>query len=188
MKISFVRVLITLVAMISAFNANAQSDYVITVKGDSIPCSISTPLLGKPRYKVDPKGESKKIIPEEIREYYISWKDLRERSVHIDSSARAVFLAIIEKGRIGLYELVNSNYNGTTTTEWYVGKGSDYVVDLKTNSLFLSKSKQKRKDILGEMLKDNKAAYDRYIAEDKFSFKQIQNLVHLYNTGQMLNK
>lgn len=170
-------------------NVKAQ-DYVITVKGDSIPCSISTPLIGRVKYKVDSMGESKKIKPDEIREYYIARKNDRERAVYKDSTSRPWFMTVIEKGRISLYQLITTYYhNGMTTsnTEWYVGKGSDYVSDLKSSSLITFKSKRKRKDIFAEMLKDNQAVYDKYIAEDKFSFKQIQNLVHLYNTGQPLN-
>jgi hypothetical protein len=185
----FVKTLIFIAAVTLTFNAKAQTDYVITVKGDSIPCKITTPLVGRPKYKVDSASDSKKIKPDEIREYYIARKDFRERSVYTDSNSKPIFVTIIEKGRISLYELVTSHYNNgftTTTTEWYAGKGSDYVTDLKTSSLFLFKSKKKRKDIFGEMLSDNKAVYDKYVGEDKFSFKQIRNLVHLYNTGQLL--
>jgi hypothetical protein len=34
------------------------------------------------------------------------------------------------------------------------------------------------------MLKDKPDVYNKYIAEEKFTFKQIGNLVHLYNTGK----
>lgn len=179
----------TLVFTVITVNIKAQ-DYVITVKGDSIPCRISAPLIGKMKYKVDSMGESKKIKPDEIREYYIARKNDRERAVYKDSTGRPWFMTVIEKGRISLYQVITIYYhNGLTTssTEWYVGKGSDYVSDLKTSSLFSLKSKRKRKDIFAEMLKDNKAVYDKYMADDKFSFKQIRNLVHLYNTGQPLD-
>jgi len=171
----------------NAIPSKEQTDYVITVKGDSIPCKITTPLIGKPKYKVDSTSDSKKIKPNEIREYYIAHKDFRERSVYTDSTSKPIFLSVIEKGRINLYELVTTHYNNgftTSTTEWYVSKGSDYVTDLKTSSLFATKSRQKRKDLFGDMVKDNKTVYDKYMADDKFSFKQIRSLVHLYNTGQ----
>jgi len=107
---------------------------------------------------------------------------------------------VIEKGKISLYEMIYTTYTGTTTTysgtmttnttttEWYVSKGSDNVSDIKTSGLFMLKAKQKRKDTFAEMLKDNKNIYDKYLAEDKFSFKQIRNLVHLYNTGKPLGQ
>ena len=34
------------------------------------------------------------------------------------------------------------------------------------------------------MIKDNKEVYDKYLADDKFGFAQIRNLIHLYNTGR----
>ncbi|MDP9048818.1 MAG: hypothetical protein M3N14_11830 [Bacteroidota bacterium] len=186
MKTSLIKTLIV-IGTILTFNANAQNDYVIKIQGDSIPCKITTPLIGGAKYKSDTMRESKRIKPTEIREYYIARKDFRERSVYTDSTSSPRFMTIVEKGKISLYQMIYSNYhNGitTSTTEWYVGKGSDYVSDLKTSSLFAFKSKQKRKDNFEEMLKDNKEVYDKYKADDKFSFKQIRNLVHLYNTGK----
>ena len=187
MKISFTKALIFITAIILTFNANAQSDYVITVKGDSIPCKISIPLIGSNKYKSDAMSGPEKIKPDVIKEYYIARKNFRQRAVFRDNSTKPTYMTVIERGKISLYEMVYSNYyNGmtTTTVTWYVSKGSDNVSDLKTSALFSFKSRQTRKDDFAEMLKDNKVVYDLYISEDKFSFKQIRNLVHLYNTGQ----
>ena len=38
--------------------------------------------------------------------------------------------------------------------------------------------------ILEDLLSDNKAVYDKFIADDKVSLKQIRNIIHLYNTGK----
>jgi hypothetical protein len=184
MKTLFVKIPVIIAAMILTFKANAQTDYVITVKGDSIPCSISTSLAGKEKYKVGAMSDSKRIKPGAIREYYMARKNILERSVYTDRKASPVFMIVIEKGPISLYKTVP--FNRASTTKWYVGKGSDNVSDLKTGSLFLSDSRQRRKDVFGEMLKDNKQVYDKYVAEDKFGFKQIRTLVHLYDTGQLL--
>jgi hypothetical protein len=174
--------------MIIASIANAQTDYVITIKGDSIACKVNIPLVGAPKYKGDAMSKSEKIKPDEIKEYFIARKNLLKRSVFVDSTSDAQFLTVIEKGKISLFELMTSVYNGmstTTTTTWYAGKGSDHVSALKTSSLFLNKGRQQRKDDFAEMLADNKDVYNKYKAEDKFSFKQIRNLVHLYNTGKL---
>jgi len=190
MRITFTKILFAFIAVVSTLAAKAQTDYVITLKGDSIPCSITIPLIGKLKYKVDSAGESKKIKPGEIREYYIARKNLTGRSVYKTGSNNPMFMPLIEKGKINLYEMVYTTYTGTTvvtTTSWYVSKGKDTVSDLKTSSFWMSKSRQKRKDIFGDMLKDDKELYDKYMGDDKFSFKQIRNLVHLYNTGQPLS-
>jgi len=39
-------------------------------------------------------------------------------------------------------------------------------------------------DVLGELLMDNKDVYDKFITDDKFTPKQIRNIIHLYNTGK----
>ncbi len=180
------------IATILTIRANAQqyTDYVITVKGDSIPCNISTPLIGNIKYEGGGMTKPEKIKPDAIKEYYIASKKSLSRSVFKEGTSKPMFMTVVEKGKISLYEMINTNYmyggGSTTTVTWYVGKGSDYVTDFKSSGLFFAKSRKQRKDNFGEMLKDNQAVYDKYKTEDKFSFKQIQNLVHLYNTGQPL--
>lgn len=66
-------------------------------------------------------------------------------------------------------------------------KGDDIVQEIKTSDWFvLGKSKKARKDVLAGMLYDNKEVYNKFVADDSFSFDQIRNLVHLYNTGQSI--
>ena len=38
------------------------------------------------------------------------------------------------------------------------------------------------------MIKDKPNVYEKYMAENKFNFNFIQNLVHLYNTGKLLSE
>ena len=190
MKTSLIKTFIFVVSILSAISLKAQ-DYVITVKGDSIPCKVNKPLLGAYKYKTSAMNESVKIKPEEIKEYYFSKRKELYRSVFRDSTSYPVFMTVVEKGPISLYQFIYTNYNGTTTTStavWYVGKNSDIVLELKTTGLFLSEGKQSRKDALANMLADKKDIYDKYKAEDKFSFAQIRNIVHLYNTGKPWEK
>lgn len=183
MKNLITRVLIVATISTAAFKANAQKDYIITVKGDTIPCTISTSLSGKERYKIN--GEATRIKPGAIREYYIAHKSLRERSVYPDGNTLPVFMIVVEEGPITLYKTVP--YNNKSATEWYIGKGSDRVDGLKTSGLYLARSREQRKDILATMLKDNPGVYEKYRGDDKFTFKQIRNLVHLYNTGRPMS-
>ena len=185
MKIIF-KVVFFISAIVVSNSAIAQNDYVITVKGDSVSCKVSIPVFGGVKYKSGTMNTSEKIKPDEIKEYYIARKTTLWRSVFIDSASEPVFMTVVEKGKINLFELVTSIYNGRTTTStvtWYVSKGSDYVSDLKTSSLFSNKARKQRKDDFAEMLADNKEVYNKYKSEDKFTFVQIRNLVHLYNTG-----
>lgn len=174
----------------SVMSARAQKgDYVIPTKGDTIWCHISNPLIGAMNYKVE-GSEPVKISPEHISEYYRAGKKWLCRAVYQERKTKPVFMTVAENGPISLYEVVHTSYNGTSVSSvknWFVGKKSNHVSLLKTSGLVLTgKSHKERKDDLAEMLKDKKEVYDAYIAEDKFSFKQIKNLVHWYNTGKKI--
>ena len=70
----------------------------------------------------------------------------------------------------------------TTTTSWYIAKGVDTVHLVKTNTLIGGKSG--REDMFADMLKDNSVIYQQYKTDNSFSFAEIRNIVHLYNTGE----
>lgn len=174
----------------TAFTVHAQQkDYVVTTGGDTVKCEITKPFLGSPRYNTG--AESTKIRIDEIAAYYQSKEHLKVRAVHTDGHKRSSFMSVIEDGPITLYEEIITNYNAgtgvsTSTKNWFWStKGSPQANSLKTSSLFLGdKSREERMNDLGELLKDKKEIYDAYIAQKKFSFKQIQKLVHWYNTGE----
>ncbi|WP_295795007.1 hypothetical protein [Mucilaginibacter sp.] len=184
---------------ISVTAAKAQPrywDYVITIKGDSIRCNVEKPFIGRTKYKSATMGKPEKITIENIKEYSLITEQKTYRAVNKDSSATPMFMTVIEKGKIGLYELINTSTSmgfgntmtTTSTRDWYIGKNSDYVTGFKSSGIFLGKSRKSRKDLLGEMFKDKPEIYNKYMADDKFSFKQIQRLIHLYNTGQELKE
>lgn len=192
MKLLLTSILVFSILMLFTISVNAQTeDYVITPKGDTLKCSISFPLIGASKYTI-PGAKSKKMDRDEIKEYYITRKDLRKRVVFMGHKSKADFMTVIENGKISLYEIVYnhySQYSNQSTTEWYVGKSSDRVLALKTSDLlFLGKARKERKDDFSDMLKDKPEVYEKYMAEDKFSFSAIRNLVHLYNTGHTLDE
>lgn len=172
------------IAVLFTFKAQAQmEDYVITTKGDTLKCNISSSLFGAAKYQLS--GQFEKKMGADIKEYYVRRNNFRNRAVFIGDDKRASFLEVVENGNISLYRIVY-RHNYSTTTQWYVGKGSDHVSILKSSSLLLGKSRKDRKDDFADMLKDKPEVYDKYMAEKKFSFNAIQNLVHLYNTGESL--
>jgi len=186
MKPSSLKLIICTAFMLFAYKLKAQ-DYVIKANGDSVACTINKPLIGAMKYQPNGSGGYEKITPETIKEYYIAKRNNMQHSVMMSKHSKPVFMTVIEKGKINLYELIVTMYTGTMTTEsktWYASKGEGEVIELKTSSLFLGTSKQKRKDELADMFMDNNDVYNKYQAEDKFSFNQIRLLVHLYNTGK----
>lgn len=188
MKFLTTGIITLILTIISLTKINAQErDYLITNKGDTIFRKISLPFLGSPSYKeTDSSRETIKIKPDSVKEYFVARKNLLQRSVHKPDNDKPMFFHVIEKGKIYLYEVVYNN-NRTSTTLWYVSKGDDIVQEIKTSDWFvLGKSKKARKDVLAGMLYDNKEVYNKFVADDSFSFDQIRNLVHLYNTGQSI--
>ena len=78
--------------------------------------------------------ESKKIISDEIKEFYSGKKEIFSnkdknlyRAVFIDDDKKPTYLIVVEKGKISLYEQIFTNANGGMSMAWYVGKGSDNV-------------------------------------------------------------
>jgi hypothetical protein len=191
MYTSFKKILVAAITLLCGIvSAYAQTDdYVITTKGDTLKCGISLPLMGASKYTV-PGSDAQKLERDEIKEYYIKRKDLRKRVVFMGDAKKADYMTVVENGAISLYEIVYTSYGqyGATssTTDWYVGKGTDRVSALKTSGFLLGKDRKDRKDDFAIMLKDKPAVYKKYMAEDKFSFNAIRNMVRLYNTGKPL--
>jgi hypothetical protein len=194
MKIPSEKVLMTVIIMFSFSTLFAQKqDYLIKTNGDTIHCKISTPFLhaGFGKYKANGMTESKTITTDEIKEFYFGKKDMLYRSVYVDSLREPKYLILIERGTITLYEYIQHMYStsgGYDITSWYVCKGNDVARSLKTSEFFMSKSRQSRRDYLGSMLADKKDVYDKYIVDDKFTFKQIKAIIHWYNTGEPIQK
>ncbi|SDP79374.1 hypothetical protein SAMN05428975_2794 [Mucilaginibacter sp. OK268] len=188
MKTLLKKVAICLAATLFTLGVKAQSqDYVITTQGDSIPCTIKIPLItcGDGNYKTSTNGPSVKIKPEEIKEYYISKKETLYRAVIKEGKTKPEFLLVLETGKISLYEEVTEVYVNntvTTLTKWYVAKGSDVAIPLKTDDVFMAKSRKQRKGEFTTLISDNNAVYAQYTAENKFSFKRIRILVQQYNS------
>jgi hypothetical protein len=190
--LSLQKVFYALCVVLSVFSAKAQtivrdSDYVIKMTGDTIKCHVNTPFIGAISYTTDGDISSTKIKANEHKEYFVSRKNVTYRSVTKKGKNKPLFLRLVEKGDICLYEEIvysYSMYGSSSVTIWHVSKKSDVVEQLKFSSL-IAFNKQSRKTAFADMIMDNKAVYDKYLAEDKkFTFDQIQSLVRLYNTGQ----
>lgn len=187
MNTFFSRILFIFLLSMITFIVNAQPknywDYIITTKGDTVRCHIDKPLIGKAKYQSRTMAKPEKITTDSVREFYYQFDHVYYRAVYIDSAVQKTFLEIIEKGPITLYEVETSNGN-TIKTDWYISKNTDTAKSLKSSSYLMGRARLRR-DEFGEMLKDKPDIYNKYIADEKFSFKQIQKLVHWYNTGKM---
>jgi len=189
-------IILTLNAVIDKLYAQTE-DYVITKKGDTIKCVINKSVWSaNSTYKSPDMAKPQKIYAENIIEFYNSETNTLMRAVRKSEKGDPFFLALIEGGKIDLYEeVVNQQYSngftGVTTynnyKKWYIAKGTNLVQMLKTSDVSLGavfvKSKKQRESSLTEMIADNKEIYDKYIADNDFSFKEIRHIIHLYNTA-----
>lgn len=183
-----------LLVLFSATHLFAQ-DYMITKNGDTIKCSITGPSTwGFYKYKTAENAEAAKIRTSEVKEFYMAEKKTLTHVVFIKKKkyVMSLFMPVVEKGKINLYEVTTGAYmyygaTGTssynTTKVCYISKGTDTVSELKTNVIFNSEFRQSSEDKFAEMIKDNAAVYNTYITNNEFSFKELRNLIHMYNTG-----
>jgi hypothetical protein len=179
-------ILFTSVALCS-FSIKAQdkksdsegfNDYVITSKGDTVICKVNIPLFSGPNYQTAQMSEVKKIKVGEIKEYYVKQRKIIFRAIIIEGQKRFDFLPVVENGKISLYQEI---YTSQYTAAWCVSKGTDTAFRLKQNDYLLT-SRKDRKGKFENMLKDKPVVYDKFIADNKFTYEQLRDIVHLYNT------
>lgn len=198
MKFFLTKTLLCVIALFLTVNVMAQDqpDYIITMKGDSIPCSITKNIFsGNCKYSLAGSTKPIKISADSIMEYHITKKNLTYGSIIQDGDKAPDFMLLLEKGKINLFETGHGYqiYSGTgvfmgtrSVTTWYFSKNSRIAVMLKTTGAFPDRSRKERKELFGRMIKDKKAVYDKYMAEDDFSFEALRNIIHLYNTNHPL--
>src|SRR4051812_12715916 len=108
MKIPIVKAFILTVLTLSLLNVHAQElyrDLVITQKGDSIRCNINPfPAIGAVKYKSAAMIKPEKLEPEKIKEYFTLGFKVDIKAVFIDNSKTPVYMKVVEKGKISLYE------------------------------------------------------------------------------------
>ena len=201
MKIFLTQASVFVILLLFTLSTKAQNrDYVITANGDTLACTITFPAFVQyGKYKTASMDKPKQILMGEIKELYLSKHNILIREVykHPGKKWSAQFMTVLENGRINLYEeAINYTHMDagggmytSSSNKWYVSKGSDTLKVIKNSDYSMSalffKSKKSRKNDFVEMIMDNKAVYDKYLADDKFSFEQIRALVHLYNTGEL---
>ncbi|MFD0792261.1 hypothetical protein ACFQZX_01455 [Mucilaginibacter litoreus] len=169
--------LLAIAAVLCAANVKAQ-DYVITTKGDTIHCKVFSTFWST-KYRLNDNDPGKKIDSDEIIEYLDTKNNYLVRAVYPEGKKKREYYYTKLKGAITIYE--ERIQNGWYTEKiWYFSKGTDTVYKLKFNTLG-GKSRDVRKNKLGEMFKDDSEVYEKYLYDNKFTFDQILSLVKQYN-------
>jgi len=189
MKSLFKKSMVLIAVPLCWLSVNAQdkksgnedfNDYVITNKGDTLICKVTTPLFSGPTYQTSATNEVKKIKLGEIKEYYVKQRNLIFRSIIIEGRKKPFFLPVIENGKISLYQdVVASQYSFALC----VSKSTDTAFLLKQNDVLLT-SRKARQDKFENMLKDKPTVYDKFVADKKFTYEQLRDIVRLYNSSK----
>lgn len=164
-------------------------NYVITNKGDTIHCELIKGLFGKVRYQPVTATDGKyiKVTPKEIKTYYFAKDSSTYAAVALPGNTDAEYLKWVEQGKINLYEKVTTSTSGYVTSYnyfWYVSKDGSPLKELKSNTMFNDGGRKVRKGIFMDMIADDAPLLDKFNAEDKFSFEQLQTYVHQYNADK----
>lgn len=179
MKIPFLKLLIFIAIALSTFNANAQSDRIITNSDDTIPCKIDGQnMLGAYKYSSGGGDHQVIITDANIKEFYNAFKTLWFRRVVFDNHKK-IFMKVVLSGKISIYE----NVNGFRRVAWYASKNSDTAIFIQYNS---TRPSDKRRKLFGNYLQDKKAVYEQYIEIKDPDMDDMLRLAQLYNIDEHL--
>jgi len=190
MKVSLLTIALLFVLGLKSY---AQDDYIITAKGDSVPCKIKIPFGGgTATYFKKGMYEPKSMAYWEVKRYYIADKKQLFQSVVLKGTKNHYYMNLLENGKIKLFEVKDVDYSRRgpgmydkhVTMVWFINAGVDTVQEIKTTMGFGAfQGREKRRDELSEMLKDNKELYDLYVTNE-VNFKDLRKIIHSYNTGE----
>jgi hypothetical protein len=186
------------------FHLKAQNqDYVIITRGDKLPCKITFPVFSiEGKYKTADMSEPEKLDPYQINEYYVAEQKKTYRAVFEPESKALKFMLVLESGKINLYECTIKGYtpNGYASTGTsggytsigytrtgifrFIEKKPDIFMEFKPRPFYYDKEESNWRDEFVELIKDNKDVHDKYVADKKFTFKEVIKITHLYNTSE----
>ncbi len=177
-------VLLFQVFLASCFVSYAQTDFIITAKGDTLLGEIRSSNDNWVKFKG--KGQSKfQKLPsmEVVKEAYSSFDDAHYAYKVIKEGVSPIRLTILRQGKINLYErrtYTYTQYGNSTNVNWYAEKGGHELVEIKTNSFW--GSREARKNAFTQLIADQPTILEMFNKEEKFSFKFLSKLIEQYNT------
>lgn len=176
-----------LLGFLLAFNLSCalaqESGYVIKDSGDTVVCSIKTAGVNGFKWKTDAEKDWKYFGG--MKEFHLDQSKLTYQKKTLPDSTK-VFLKVLEQGKINLYEYLQV-YPGITTSDvvvrWYASKSvDDQVEEVKSNRVFNKTNRTERRQALYHLLAGQPTVLSDFKKRD-YTFDEIRNAVHVYNTG-----
>ena len=170
-------VLLTLLLLTSVLQA--QTDYAITMKGDTMWGAIQKNLVGKLRRLKTADGKIK-MDPATIAMYSDNYT--RYYSRRLPHSSKPTFIALIIEGAIRMYTHTIDDGNSSTnyaSTTWYAEKENIPLTEIKVAN-FLGKT-EANKAFFRSLIADNPKLVKRFDDNRSFTFSFLEGLIIEYN-------
>ncbi|MBC7914318.1 MAG: hypothetical protein H7Y07_09360 [Pyrinomonadaceae bacterium] len=177
------QLLIFSILLFTFFIANAQSDYIVTLKGDTVLGEIRSKNNDWVKFKENRQSKFIKLPSSGIQSVYVLIYDEYFAYKVVIDGGKLLLLQRLDNGLIKLYDLTTysySKYGSSKYVKWYAEKEDSPLVEIKTNSFF--GSKEARKNAFVSLISDQPSIVDIFNKEEKFNFKFIQGLIQQYNS------
>jgi len=170
------------VFLASFFVSYAQSDFIITSKGDTLLGELRSSNDNWVKFKGKEQSKFQKLPSIEVKEVYSSFDDAHYAYKVVKLGNSPIRLARLRKGKINLYErrtYTYTQYGSSTNVNWYAEKDGHELVEIKTNSFW--GSREARKNAFSQLIADQPTILEIFNKEEKFSFKFLDKLIEQYN-------
>lgn len=178
--------------------AIAQSEYVVLNTGDTINCNFQKGKKGMLMFNPLAGGIMKPVTADSISAYFKKENKSVFIAKKLPGEDKKKFLAVVEQGRINLYQLSQtyktggfsmggmpgSNYGAANVTnlDLYAKKMAiDSLYSIKTNAILSKTSARERREAFNSLIGDDKELLDFFLTKEEFSVELITNMIKLYN-------
>jgi hypothetical protein len=156
------------------------NDYVVTTKGDTLAAKIRYDIWGHVVYLLPGRKDAISVDDGNIKEYHwLGNKYPTFVAVSLPNNGKPVFVALLERGKINLYEFV-SHGSKVSTHYWYAGKDDLPAVEVNNERRLFGTDKRLIQNF-SNLINDNHQISESFKGQHKYSLKTIQDLVRRYN-------
>lgn len=169
----------TATCLFVSLNTYAQyNDYVVTTAQDTLRGKITS--WGVQVKIKEPNG--KKTTVSNVQSVYTNWLGEMKTLYPLMLPNGVQYLECLERGAISLYEKSEILPKGGYAYMWYAQKDSGELKLVSVRNVMFS-NKKKQKESLLDMLTDQKALADQFLAEEKNNIELVQRYIRSYNKG-----
>jgi hypothetical protein len=188
-----VRILSLILFLVAFYQARcfAQNDYFVTTRNDTVYCQIkdghyrSFVSKGLMQYK-NSTGKTYQVRLDTVQAFFVAGDTAIYVLKYLPVSNSRVYLRWLEKGKINLYEeLAYANNYSEENKYWFISKGTESLVQIKTNGTYgnIGSRKDRVKAFLNAVSDcPNVTTELKYTDLDKnYDFDVVRGFIKMYN-------